>query len=83
MIVKDRIGNWALRVYLKNPGEDWFVSCEQYYPTRAEMREGTKLWKHLTRSSVSEVKIKHYRIRSDFTYIGKKETSYFVSYKDA
>jgi len=63
MIVKDRKGDWVARIYTQNPGEDFKVICEQYYATRAEMRDGIQLWKKLTASSTTKVKIKSYRIK--------------------
>lgn len=63
MIVKNRAGDWVLRIYRRDPGEEWFVSCEQYYPTRAEMRKGAQLWKSLAKGSITEIKTKQYRIK--------------------
>lgn len=65
MIVQDRKGNWVLRVYTQNPGENFKVTCEQYYKTRDEMRDGVKLWKNLTRHATTKVKIKTYRLLGD------------------
>lgn len=77
MIVQKRKGDWVLRVYVKNPDEDFRVTVEQYYSTRAEMRDGVKLWKKLTASSPSKVKIKTYRIC--FISVGCVETIGFYN----
>jgi len=63
MIVESRKGSWVARVYTKDSENAFKVVAEQYYPTRKEMREGIKLWKALTYSSNTKVKIKTYRIQ--------------------
>lgn len=57
MIIKDRKGDWVIRIYSRNPDGSWSVGTEQYFPTRALMRAQVKHWK-----SALNYKIKTYRI---------------------
>lgn len=84
MIVNKRMGDWVVRVYIKNPGENFKVVSEQYYPTRAEMREGIKLWKDLTFDSESKIKIRTYRICAHIsTLSAEAKFCNTVMYKEA
>lgn len=62
MIVKDRKGDWVLRIYSKSADGSWFTGTEQYFPTRALLRKSVKTWKMVYLNSSVQFKIKTYRI---------------------